>query len=118
MVLSQLAASPGSGVARLIFFGVMVSAGNQGLGLNNKLLEHLKLEICDMAMGMLSGGAVPPAPIHENTLLALMFELLPYDDSDKSEFSEERFHSYLSRLNDEIIDRTSARTWQRIQGSK
>ena len=82
----------------------MVSAGNQRLGLNDKLLEHLKLEICDMAMGMLSGGAVPPAPIHENTLLALMFELLPYDDSDKSEFSEERFHSYLSRLNDEIIE--------------
>jgi hypothetical protein len=33
-----------------------------------------------------------------------MLEFLPYDDSDKSEFSEERFHSYLSRLNDEIIE--------------
>ena len=33
MVLSQLAASPGSGVARLIFLGHMVSDGTQGLGL-------------------------------------------------------------------------------------
>jgi len=32
-------------------------------------------------MGMLSGGAVPSAPIHEDILLTLMFELLPYDNS-------------------------------------
>ena len=82
----------------------MVSTGIQGLGLSDKLLEHLKLEVCDMAMGMMSGGAVPSAPIHEDILLALMFELLPYDNSDKSEFSEERLHSYLSGLNDEIIE--------------
>mgnify|MGYP004222796147 CR=1 FL=1 len=57
----------------------MVSTGSQGLELSDKLLEHLKLEVCDMAMpvGMLSGGAVPPATIHGNTLLALVFELLP-----------------------------------------
>ena len=33
-----------------------------------------------------------------------MLELLPYDDSDKSEFSQEGFHSYMSKLNDEIIE--------------
>ena len=71
VVLSQLAASPGSGVARLIFLGHVVSTGIQGLGLSDKLLEHLKLEVCDVAMGMMSGGAVPPAPIHEGILLTL-----------------------------------------------
>ena len=49
----------------------MVSTDIQGLGLSDKLLERLKLEVCDMAMGMMSGGAVPPAPIHEDILLTL-----------------------------------------------
>ena len=40
MVLSQLAASPGSGVARLIFLGHMVSTNIQGLSLSEKL--HLR----------------------------------------------------------------------------
>jgi len=79
VVLSQLAASPGSGVARLIFLGHVVSTGIQGLELSDKWLEHSELEVCDMAMGMMSGGAVPPAPIHEGILLTLMCELLPYD---------------------------------------
>ena len=56
VVLSQLAASPGSGVARLIFFGHMVSAAIQGLGLSDdlgdELLGHLKVEVCDVAIGM------------------------------------------------------------------
>ena len=84
----------------------MVSTGSQGLELSDKLLEHLKLEVCDMPVampvGMLSGGAVPSAPIHEDILLTLMFELLPYDNSDRSEFSEEGFHNFMSKLNDEI----------------
>jgi len=88
----------------------MVSAGNQGLGLSDKLgeelLRHLKVEMCDVAMGMSPGTA---APIHTDTLLALMFELLPYDNSDKSEFSEERFHSFLSQLHDEIIEEEKRR---------
>ena len=88
----------------------MVSAGNQGLGLSDRLgeelLRHLKVEMCDVAMGMSPGTA---APIHTNTLLALMFELLPYDNSDKSEFSEERFHNFLSELNDEIIEEEKRR---------
>ena len=103
VVLSQLAASPGSGVARLIFFGVMVSAGNQGLGLNDKLLRHYKEEVTEMALGILDGKPFD-SPVHEGILLTCMLELLPYDDSDKSESSQERFHSYLSELNDEIIE--------------
>jgi hypothetical protein len=49
------------------------------------------------------------APIHTDILLALMFELLPYDNSDKSEFSEERFCEFLSDLNDEIIEEEKRR---------
>ena len=56
-----------------------------------------------MALGILDGKPFD-SPIHEGILLTCMLEFLPYDDSDKSEFSEERFHSYLSRLNDEIIE--------------
>ena len=56
-----------------------------------------------MALGILDGKPFD-SPIHEGILLTCMLELLPYDDSDKSEFAEERFHSYLSRLNDEIIE--------------
>jgi hypothetical protein len=83
----------------------MVSPGPgiQGLGLNDKLLEHYKKEVGEMALGILDGKPFD-SPIHEGILLTCMLELLPYDDSDKSEFSEERFHSYLSRLNDEIIE--------------
>ena len=102
MVLSQLAASPGSGVARLIFLAHMVSTNIQGLNLGDELgdelLRHLKVEMCDVAMGMSSGAA---APIHTDTLLTFMFELLPYEDSDKSEFSEGMFHSFLSTLIEE-----------------
>ena len=109
-VLSQLAASPGSGVARLIFLGQMVSTNIQGLSLSDKLgeklLMHLKVEMCDVAMGMSPGTA---APIHSDTLLTLMLELLvelegPYENSDKSDFSEEGLHSFLRKLNDEIIE--------------
>jgi hypothetical protein len=32
-----------------------------------------------------------------------MFELVPYENSDRPEFSEEGFHGFLSDLNDEII---------------
>ena len=97
MVLSQLAASPGSGAARLIFLDYMISTSIQGLGLSDELLRHLKVEMCDAAMGMSSKTA---APIHTDTLLTFMFELLPYENSDKSEFSEERFHGFLSALAD------------------
>ena len=88
VVLSQLAASPGSGVARLIFLDHMVSTNIQGLGLSDelgeKLLMHLKVEMCDVAMGMSRKTA---APIHSDTLLTLMLELLvelegPYENSD------------------------------------
>ena len=110
VVLSQLAASPGSGVARLIFLDHMVSTNIQGLGLSDelgeKLLMHLKVEMCDVAMGMSPGTA---APIHSDTLLTLMLELLvelegPYENSDESDFSEEGLHSFLCKLNDEIIE--------------
>jgi len=53
VALSQLAASPGSGVARLIFFGHMVSPDIQGLGLSDKLLGHYKREVGEMALGIL-----------------------------------------------------------------
>ena len=81
----------------------MVSTNIQGLGLNDELLRHYKEEVTEMALGILDGKPFD-SPVHEGILLTCMLELLPYDDSDKSEFSEERFHSYLSRLNDEIIE--------------
>ena len=81
----------------------MVSPNIQGLGLNDELLRHYKEEVTEMALGILDGKPFD-SPIHEGILLTCMLEFLPYDDSDKSEFSEERFHSYLSRLNDEIIE--------------
>ena len=81
----------------------MVSPDIQGLGLSDKLLEHYKREVGEMALGILDGKPFD-SPVHEGILLTCMLELLPYDDSDKSEFSEERLHSYLSRLNDEIIE--------------
>ena len=64
--------------------------------------------MCDVAMGMPSGGgSAPSAPIHSDILLTLMFELLPYDNSDRPEFSEGRSQlaasllgSSLSRLAD------------------
>ena len=84
VVLSQLAASPGSGAARLIFLDYMISTNIQGLGLSDELLRHLKVKMCDAAMGMSSKTA---APIHSDTLLTLMLELLvelegPYENSD------------------------------------
>ena len=88
----------------------MVSTNIQGLSLSDKLgeklLMHLKVEMCDVAMGMSPGTA---APIHSDTLLTLMLELLvelegPYENSDKSDFSEEGLHSFLRKLNDEMID--------------
>ena len=56
-----------------------------------------------MAVGILDSKPFV-SPIHEGILLTCMLEFLPYDDSDKSEFSQERFHSYMSKLNDEIIE--------------
>jgi len=53
-----------------------------------------------MALGILDGKPFD-SPVHEGILVTCMLELLPYDDSDKPEFSEERFHSYLSRLEEE-----------------
>jgi hypothetical protein len=38
-----------------------------------------------MALGMLDGGPFD-SPIHEGILLTCMIEMLPYVDSDKSEF--------------------------------
>ena len=38
-----------------------------------------------------------------------MFELVPYENSDRSEFSEEGFHGFLSDLNDEIIEEEKRR---------
>jgi hypothetical protein len=87
----------------------MVSTNIQGLVLSDELgdelLRHLKVEMCDVAMGMSSGTATP---IHTDTLLTLMLELLPYENSDKPGFSEGRFHSFLSELNDEIIEDAQA----------
>ena len=81
----------------------MVSPNIQGLGLSDKLLEHYRKEVGEMAVGILDGKPFD-SPIHMGILLTCMFEILPYDDSDKSEFSHERFHSYMSKLNDEIIE--------------
>jgi hypothetical protein len=70
--------------------------------LSDELLRHLRAEMCDvyeMAMGVSSeDGSAPAAPIHTDILLTLMFELLPYENSDKSEFSEEGLHGFLSAL--------------------
>ena len=63
-------------------------------------------DVYEMAMGVSSKAA---APIHTDILLTLMLELLPYENSDKSEFSEERFHGFLSALNDEIIEEEKRR---------
>ena len=38
-----------------------------------------------------------------------MFDLVPYENSDRSEFSEEGFHGFLSDLNDEIIEEEKRR---------
>ena len=81
----------------------MVSPDIQGLGLGDDLLEHYKKEVGEMALGILDSKPFV-SPIHEGILLTCMLELLPYDDSDNSEFSQERFHSYMSELNDEIIE--------------
>ena len=81
----------------------MVSTNIQGLGLNDEMLRHYKEEVTEMALGILDGKPFD-SPVHEGILLTCMLELLPYDDSDKSEFSQERFHSYLSELNNEIIE--------------
>ena len=40
---------------------------------------------------------------------ALMFDLVPYENSDRSEFSEEGLHGFLSDLNDEIIEEEKRR---------
>ena len=81
----------------------MVSTNIQGLGLNDELLRHYKEEVTEMALGILDDKPFD-SPIHEGILLTCMLEFLPYDDSDKPYFSEGRFHSYLSSLNDEIIE--------------
>ena len=81
----------------------MASTSIQGLGLSDDFLEHYKKEVGEMALGILDGKPFD-SPIHEGILLTCMLEFLPYDDSDKSEFSQEGFHSYMSKLNDEIIE--------------
>ena len=63
----------------------MVSDGTQGLGLSDDLLKHFKLEIGEMALGILDGGPFD-SPIHGDILLTCMIEMLPYVDSDKPEF--------------------------------
>ena len=75
----------------------MVSPDIQGLGLNDDLLEHYRKEVGEMALGILDGKPFD-SPVHEGILLTCMLEILPYDDSDNSEFSQERFHSYMSEL--------------------
>jgi len=76
----------------------LVSTNIQGLSLSDELLRHLRAEMCgvyEMAMGVSSeDGSAPAAPIHTDILLTLMVDLLPYENSDKSEFSEERFHGF------------------------
>ena len=81
----------------------MASTSIQGLGLSDDFLEHYKKEVGEMALGILDGKPFD-SPIHEGILLTCMLEFLPYDDSDKSEFSEERLHGFLSELHDEIIE--------------
>ena len=81
----------------------MVSPNIQELGLSDELLEHYRKEVGEMAVGILDGKPFD-SPVHEGILLTCMLEILPYDDSDNSEFSQERFHSYMSKLNDEIIE--------------
>tara|TARA_B100000482_G_scaffold189955_1_gene172300 strand:- start:2544 stop:2909 length:366 start_codon:yes stop_codon:yes gene_type:complete len=78
----------------------MVSTNIKGMDLSDEELKHLMVEVCDMAMGMLSGGAVPSAPIHEYIPPTMMLELLPYD-SGKSEFSEEVWGEFWRDLFDE-----------------
>ena len=56
-----------------------------------------------MALGILDGKPFD-SPIHEGILLTCMFEFLPYDDSDKPDFSGEVFHGFLSDLAGEIIE--------------
>ena len=59
--------------------------------MSDELLRHLRAEMCDVyetAMGVPSKTAAP------------MLELLPYENTDKPEFSEERFHGFLSALAD------------------
>ena len=67
----------------------MVSPDIQGLGLNDDLLEHYRKEVGEMALGILDGKPFD-SPVHEGILLTCMLEILPYDDSDKPEFSQER----------------------------
>ena len=75
----------------------MVSPDIQGLGLDDDLLEHYRKEVGEMALGILDGKPFD-SPVHEGILLTCMLEILPYDDSDNSEFSQERFHSYICLL--------------------
>ena len=91
------------GGAAYIFWAHMVSNGIQGLGLSDDLLKHYKKEIGEMALGILDGEPYD-SPIHEGILLTCMIisEMLPYVDSDKSEFSGEVFEGFLRDLADEI----------------
>ncbi|EGB05240.1 hypothetical protein AURANDRAFT_72281 [Aureococcus anophagefferens] len=79
----------------------MVSNGIQGLGLSDDLLKHYKKEIGEMALGILDGEPYD-SPIQEGILLTCMVEMLPYVDSDKSEFSDEVFEGFLRDPADEI----------------
>ena len=53
------------------------------------------------SLGILDGEPYD-SPIQEGILLTCMIEMLPYVDSDKSEFSEEVFEEFLRDLADEI----------------
>jgi hypothetical protein len=68
VVLSRLAASPETGVARLIFWVHMVATSIQELGLTDELLKHLELEQMKVALAMLSGEPVD-SPIHGGVVL-------------------------------------------------
>ena len=65
----------------------MVSPNIQELGLGDKLLEHYRKEVGEMAVGILDGKPFD-SPVHMGILLTCMFEILPYDDSDKAKWTE------------------------------
>ena len=91
----------------------MVSPDIQGLGLNDDLLEHYRKEVGEMALGILDGKPFD-SPVHEGILLTCMLEILPYDDSDESEFSQERFHSYLTGGVRQSSSPVAAAPWSRM----
>jgi hypothetical protein len=75
------------GGAAYIFGCHMVSTNIQGLGLSDKLLEHYKKEIGEMALGILDGKPFD-SPIHEGILLTCMLEFLPTKRSGSKSLSD------------------------------